>query len=597
MVLSGIDKNLAEARRAYRQRDKHKGAQLVDEILQEDFNHQGSWRLLYRLYGGGRPFVEFQRWFAEEYYPDKIHLLEEASQIYVAAEDGLQPVSESAQPERKTKSARTNWIARIKELLSRKRPVYVSEAEGGTHGLSPDEEEVQSGVTDTPPRADVTRSAEPSPTLESAPHREAQSRQASPVKLQAPPVSPPDVPADDLPNVSVVVVDDIAQTRENIIRSLRFRRNFEVVGTATNGAEAIELAKKLKPDVVLMDVNMPDMDGITATENIRREVPYSQIVILTVQDDTDYIRRAMMSGARDFLTKPPMIDELVDAVQRAGEMAHKERSKAPPVFMVSQKPIHIGKGKVIVVYSPRGGTGCTMLASNLAASLHNEDSRVALVDGNLQFGDVPIFFNVVGALNILDLAPRVDELDPELIDEVMSSHPSGIHILSPPRPEGAEQVSAEQFAKLVSYIAKLYAYVIVDADHRLSDITLAAFDASDLIVLVTSQDVPSIARTQKFFGIVPLLKLDPRKILVVMNKFDPRIGIQPERVSQAFKHEIASVLPLEREVVKPSINRGTPFMLERAALSRPVSQAVLETTKKIRGQIVRLERAKMKKTT
>jgi len=97
--------------------------------------------------------------------------------------------------------------------------------------------------------------------------------------------------------IKVLLVDDIAETRENIRKLLQFEADFEIVGAARNGQEGIDLAKELQPDVILMDLNMPDMDGITATETIRGEVPYSQIVILTVQSDPNYMRRAMLAGA------------------------------------------------------------------------------------------------------------------------------------------------------------------------------------------------------------------------------------------------------------------------------------------------------------
>ncbi|NPA93183.1 MAG: response regulator transcription factor, partial [Chloroflexi bacterium] len=124
--------------------------------------------------------------------------------------------------------------------------------------------------------------------------------------------------------IRVLIVDDIAETRENIRRLLQFEKGIEVVGSAASGKEAVALADKLRPDVVIMDINMPGMDGITATEHIRQRVPYAQIVILTVQDDPNYMRRAMLAGARDFLSKPPTIDELVSAVQRAGQFAREE---------------------------------------------------------------------------------------------------------------------------------------------------------------------------------------------------------------------------------------------------------------------------------
>ncbi len=106
------------------------------------------------------------------------------------------------------------------------------------------------------------------------------------------------MPAQD--KIKVLIVDDIADTRENLKRLLQFDQLIEVIGSARSGREAIELSQQLKPDVVIMDINMPDMDGITATEAIRRKVPYAQVVILSVQSDASYMRRAMLAGARDF---------------------------------------------------------------------------------------------------------------------------------------------------------------------------------------------------------------------------------------------------------------------------------------------------------
>src|SRR5512147_2372350 len=104
--------------------------------------------------------------------------------------------------------------------------------------------------------------------------------------------------------IRVLIVDDVAETRENVRKLLQFEADIEVVGAARTGREAIQLSDELKPDVVLMDINMPDMDGISATEAIRARQPAVQIIILSVQGDQNYMRRAMLAGARDFLTKP-----------------------------------------------------------------------------------------------------------------------------------------------------------------------------------------------------------------------------------------------------------------------------------------------------
>ena len=263
--------------------------------------------------------------------------------------------------------------------------------------------------------------------------------------------------------IKVLVVDDIAETRENIRKLLQFEADFEIVGAARNGQEGIELAKELQPDVILMDINMPDIDGITATETIRAQVPHSQIVILTVQADPNYMRRAMLAGARDFLTKPPSVDEMIGAIRRAGEMAHEEREKSKSTFTIKpgngSAPTGMGRaGKVISVFSPKGGVGTTTLAVNLAICLHKEQTPVVLVDGNMEFGDVMVFVNQQAKNSIVDLAPRADELDPDVIQEVTTLHqPSGIKILAAPsRPEFAENVTGEQFANVLKYICNFY---------------------------------------------------------------------------------------------------------------------------------------------
>src|SRR3989337_2038634 len=99
--------------------------------------------------------------------------------------------------------------------------------------------------------------------------------------------------------IRVLIVDDVAETRENIRKLLQFDAQVEVVGASRSGTEGVEMAIETQPDVVLMDINMPDMDGISATEAIRKKVPFTQIIILSVQADSNYMPRAMLAGARD----------------------------------------------------------------------------------------------------------------------------------------------------------------------------------------------------------------------------------------------------------------------------------------------------------
>ena len=117
-------------------------------------------------------------------------------------------------------------------------------------------------------------------------------------------------------NIRVLIVDDLPETRENVRKLLQFEPDIEVIGQAGTGEQAIEMAQEHKPDIILMDINMPGVDGIGASQRISELVPQSQIIIMSVQSDSDYLRRAMLAGARDFLTKPFGGDELITAIRR-----------------------------------------------------------------------------------------------------------------------------------------------------------------------------------------------------------------------------------------------------------------------------------------
>jgi pilus assembly protein CpaE len=393
--------------------------------------------------------------------------------------------------------------------------------------------------------------------------------------------------------IRVLIVDDVSETRENVRKLLQFEADIEVVAAARTGREAIQLSQEAYPDVVLMDINMPDMDGIAATEQIRQKLPSVQVVILSIQDDQNYMRKAMVVGARDFLIKPPNPDELVAAIRRAGKIAHEERPQVVPGgpvgFVDRRKTGRLSLGKIIQVYSPKGGTGCTTIAVNLAVALHNEETRVVIVDANLQFGDVAIFLNEQVRNSILDLAPRVDELEPDIVDNVIIKNAaSGVHVLaSPSRPENAEKVNTDQFVKLLKYLRQLYAYVIVDSSAYLNDISLSVLEIADSIVLVSTQDIPSIKNDRLFLDLLTTMNIPTDKIAFVMNKFDRRIAISPEKVGENLKQEVLAVIPLDERTVIPAVNRGVPFMLDNK--TQPAARGIYILAEALRAKLIKHE--------
>lgn len=118
-------------------------------------------------------------------------------------------------------------------------------------------------------------------------------------------------------DISVLVVDDQRLVREGIASLLEIQEGVQVIGQAVNGQDAVETAVSLHPDVILMDVRMPVLDGITATRQIRRRLPDCQVLMLTTFDDEEYIVKSLRAGAVGYLLKDIPATELAQAVRLA----------------------------------------------------------------------------------------------------------------------------------------------------------------------------------------------------------------------------------------------------------------------------------------
>jgi len=116
--------------------------------------------------------------------------------------------------------------------------------------------------------------------------------------------------------IKVLIVDDQTLIRDGLSSLLSFRKEVEVVGTAENGLSAIQASLELKPDIILMDIRMPVMDGITALKKIKEKQASIRVIMLTTFDDQDYVVKSLKAGAEGYLLKDIPIDNLVRALQQ-----------------------------------------------------------------------------------------------------------------------------------------------------------------------------------------------------------------------------------------------------------------------------------------
>ena len=125
----------------------------------------------------------------------------------------------------------------------------------------------------------------------------------------------------------VLIADDIQETRRSLRLILSMNPDVIVVAIATNGRQAVEMAKEYHPDVLVMDVNMPELDGLAAFKEISQVYPDTGCVIISAEKDTNNLSMAMSLGAQEFLLKPFTIEELNDAVNRVGAQVNESHKK------------------------------------------------------------------------------------------------------------------------------------------------------------------------------------------------------------------------------------------------------------------------------
>jgi pilus assembly protein CpaE len=395
--------------------------------------------------------------------------------------------------------------------------------------------------------------------------------------------------------IRVLIVDDIAETRDHLAKLLGFEADIEVVGAAASGREAIELAGKLTPDVVLMDINMPDMDGIAATERLASEAPSTAVVMMSVQGEADYLRRSMLAGAREFLVKPFSSDELTSSIRQVYTREREKQSRIagqPPRTVVAGALAKPGRddrelaepGRLVAVFGPKGGVGRTTLAVNLAVAAATElGQRTCLVDASFQFGDVGVLLNLNPKnKSIADLIPELDAGEADSLDSFLINHSAGIRVLlAPPSPEMAELITPAATKRMLEALRETHDLVVVDCMSSFNDTTIAILDLADTVLTMLSLEITSIKNIRLFLEVADQLGYGTDKVRLVLNRADTSLGIRVADVEHSIGRRVDHTIVSDGRSVVYALNRGVPFFLSNREAQ--VSQDILRLASAVVG--------------
>jgi len=380
--------------------------------------------------------------------------------------------------------------------------------------------------------------------------------------------------------IRVVIVDDIAETREHLTKLLSFESDIEVVGAASSGEEAVDLTGKLQPDILLMDINMPGMDGIATTERISATFPLTSIIMMSVQGEADYLRRSMLAGAREFLVKPFSSDELTASIR---QVHVREKQKRGRMVIPSQgggdAAANKKNGKVVTLFAPKGGVGRTTLAVNLAVALAGEQRQtVTLVDGSFQFGDVGVLLNLNPKnKSIIDVVADPASTDEDLVDTTLINHSTGIKVLlAPPSPEMAELITVDQIRRMMGRLRETNDFTVVDLWPHFNDVSLALLDMSDVILTVLTLEITNIKNVRLFLEVAEQLGYGDR-LKLVLNRADSAFGIRVADVENSVGRKIDHQVVSDGRTVVYALNRGVPFVWSNS--QAPVSEDILKISR------------------
>jgi pilus assembly protein CpaE len=366
--------------------------------------------------------------------------------------------------------------------------------------------------------------------------------------------------------IKIIIADDVKDMRDMIVKMLGASRlDYEIVATCENGEEVLDTFKRKKADIVLMDINMPVMNGLEATEVITGLYPHVQVIMMSVQHETEYLKKAMLAGAKAYVMKPVDMVELIETIETTFE-----RAKLLTPVSVSNEKVY--DAKIISFFSAKGGVGNTSVALNAGIVFHEMlEKKVLIVDLDLRFGDIALMMNRQNETTIKEL---MDDSPIEEYSDVSSylfSYKEGLDFLFAPKdPESAEYISKDRVHKFLELVKRHYEIIVIDTGINFDEVTLAALDLSEKVVIVSNQEVTGIKNTKVCLKVMQTLNYDYDKIKLLINMSDDRFGISKGNVQKAFDYEILGFIPEDSKLVRNAINTGMPFAITKNSLKKPL---------------------------
>lgn len=333
--------------------------------------------------------------------------------------------------------------------------------------------------------------------------------------------------------------------------------------TVRSITEAVATTEGGELRMVLIGPSIANEEGIDSVRTLRNEDPSLILIAVADQVTSGLLRAAMRAGISEVIEAPLTEEKIEEAIKQfANDVLKRKVAAVVPI------PSHKDEGQIIVVMSAKGGSGKTVVATNLALLLTRfEDKKVALVDADLQFGDVCLVLQLEPRFTLVNAAHEMHHLDTQLLDSLLTDHPSGLKVMAAPlEPAFADDISTESLINVVTLLRDTYDYVVVDTASMLDELLLSLLEKADVILQVVDMDLPSVKNAKLALETLRLLKFPMSKVKLVLNRSNAKARLDDKEIEGALKMSISAAIPSDGAVAA-SMNEGRP-VVESAPKSR-----------------------------
>lgn len=368
----------------------------------------------------------------------------------------------------------------------------------------------------------------------------------------------------------VLLVDDQPGVLDML--GLFFDRAGFAVEKATNGQEALEKVKNVRPDIVVLDVMMPGMSGIEVCRHLRSQPITSQIpiIMLSAKGEVDDKLAGFEAGADDYVSKPVARQELL---ARANALLHRAQYTQTPT------------ARVIAFVGAKGGVGTTTVAINVASALKTEEKSVTLVELQSHPGTMVYHLNMALAQDLGDLlALESSELNWREVNRRVLQHSSGIRLLTAPQDAADLSLSVEHAQSIVDALTIRTDYLLLDLPTVSGEVVREVLAVADLIVMVLEPETVSVKATNAKLATLRdwslsdrvrlvLLSRSPSTMMMRRNQVEVELGLQPN------SDMIIGVVPPAPEAFQQASQMGIPVIINKPHILS--SRALMEVAEKV----------------